>query len=117
MMIRLGSDHIDRQYGLSIFTAKSYLVDLIQLNGHKKDGETMCAAFERMIDNTERKYGCIIVLFCCDNDGGSQRGRKNLGIKGPWLLIVPCCAHQVRPSSPYDLEENWNKEKFEAQHV
>ncbi|KAJ6564026.1 hypothetical protein B0H19DRAFT_1285188 [Mycena capillaripes] len=63
-------------------------------NGHKKDGESMCTAFENMIDKTETNYGCFIVLFICDNDRGSQRGRKNLGIKRPWLLIAPCCSHQ-----------------------
>ncbi|KAJ7437344.1 ribonuclease H-like domain-containing protein, partial [Mycena latifolia] len=72
----------------------SYLVDLIQANGHKKDGASMCAAFEQMIDKTEDTYGCIVVLFCCDNDGGSQRGRKDLILARPWLLVAPCCAHQ-----------------------
>ncbi|KAJ7903186.1 ribonuclease H-like domain-containing protein [Mycena leptocephala] len=63
-------------------------------NGHKKDGASMCIAFEEMIDKTEGRYGCVIVMFCCDNDGGSQRGRKDLVQKRPWLLVVPCCAHQ-----------------------
>ncbi|KAJ7194288.1 ribonuclease H-like domain-containing protein [Mycena pura] len=72
----------------------SYLVDVFQSNGHKKDGESMCTAFGNMIDKTENTYGCFIVLFVCDNDGGAQRGRKNLAIKRPWLLIAPCCAHQ-----------------------
>ncbi|KAF7368096.1 DUF659 domain-containing protein [Mycena sanguinolenta] len=73
---------------------KAYLIDLIQSNGHKKDGDSMCLAFENIIDTAERGYGCVVILFCCDNDGGSQRGRKNLGVKRPWLLIAPCCAHQ-----------------------
>ncbi|KAJ6481303.1 ribonuclease H-like domain-containing protein [Mycena vitilis] len=73
---------------------QSYLIDLIKANGHKKDGVSMCAAFEGMIDKAENTYRCIVVLFCCDNDGGSQRGRKDLAIKRPWLLIAPCCAHQ-----------------------
>ncbi|KAJ7237891.1 ribonuclease H-like domain-containing protein [Mycena haematopus] len=60
---------------------KSYLIDLIQSNGHKKDGASMCLAFE-------------VILFCCDNDGGSLRGRKDLNLKRPWLIIAPCCAHQ-----------------------
>ncbi|KAJ7018009.1 ribonuclease H-like domain-containing protein [Mycena alexandri] len=73
----------------------SYLpLDLVQANGHKKDGDSMCAAFEVMIVKVEATYRCYVVLFVCDNDGGSQRGRKNLGVKRPWLFIVPCCAHQ-----------------------
>ncbi|KAJ6596262.1 hypothetical protein DFH09DRAFT_1072310 [Mycena vulgaris] len=67
-------------------TGSSYLVDLIQSNGHKKEWG--------MIDKAESTYGCIIVLFCCDNDGGSQRGRKDLALKRPWLLVAPCCVHQ-----------------------
>jgi hypothetical protein len=56
----------------------------------------MCLAFEGMIDKAEDVYGVIVVAFCCDNDGGSQRGRKDLVIKRPWLFGPPCCAHQVR---------------------
>ncbi|KAJ7339927.1 ribonuclease H-like domain-containing protein [Mycena albidolilacea] len=81
--------------GVNVSTKnQSLLVDLMKPNGHRKDGESMCAMFEGMIDTTESKYGCIVVLFCCDNDGGSQRGRKDLGLKRPRLFQVPCCAHQ-----------------------
>ncbi|KAJ6543742.1 hypothetical protein DFH09DRAFT_1088606 [Mycena vulgaris] len=45
-------------------TGSSYLVDLIQSNGHKKDGASI------------------------------QRGRKDLALKRAWLLVAPCCAHQ-----------------------
>ncbi|KAJ7157776.1 hypothetical protein C8R46DRAFT_1225479 [Mycena filopes] len=60
----------------------------------KKDGESMCLAFEAMIDGAEMNYGCAVVLLVCDNDGGSQRGRKNVKIRRPWVLIAPCCTHQ-----------------------
>lgn len=55
----------------------------------------MCMAFQGMIDKAEDVYGVRIVAFCCDNDGGSQRGRKDLVLKRPWLFGPPCCAHQV----------------------
>ena len=55
----------------------------------------MCVAFENMIDKAEDTYNVVIVAFCCDNDGGSQRGRKDLVLKRPWLFGPPCCAHQV----------------------
>ena len=74
---------------------QSFLVDLISSSSHKKDGASMCSAFERMIDKAEEGYGVIVVGFCCDNDGGSQRGRKDLIVKRPWLFGTPCCAHQV----------------------
>ncbi|KAJ7435413.1 ribonuclease H-like domain-containing protein [Mycena latifolia] len=74
----------------------SYLIDVIHSNGQRKDGESMCNAFCAMIDKAEREHGCIVVCFCCDNDGGSQKGRKLLIIQRPWLFGPPCCAHQVR---------------------
>ncbi len=55
----------------------------------------MCTAFEGMIDKAEELYCLIVIAFCCDNDGGSQKGRKNLVLKRPWLFVSPCCAHQV----------------------
>ena len=64
----------------------------------------MCIAFEAMIDKAEGLYNIIVVAFCCDNDGGSQRGRKDLVMKRPWLFGPPCCAHQVR-----QLCRIWNK--------
>jgi hypothetical protein len=75
---------------------QTYLIDLIHATAHKKDGPSMCLAFEGMIDKAEDIYGVIVVAFCCDNDGGSQRGRKDLILKRPWLFGPPCCAHQVR---------------------
>jgi hypothetical protein len=55
----------------------------------------MCKAFENRIDKAEDMYGMHIMAFCCDNDGGSQQGRKDLVIKQPWLFSPLCCAHQV----------------------
>ncbi|GLB45578.1 putative protein of unknown function (DUF 659) [Lyophyllum shimeji] len=75
---------------------KTYLVDLILATAHRKDGVSMCKAFEGMIDKAEDVYGVCIVAFCCDNNGGSQRGRKDLMLKRPWLFGPPCCAHQFQ---------------------
>ncbi|KAF8993152.1 ribonuclease H-like domain-containing protein [Cyathus striatus] len=75
---------------------KTYLIDLILATAHKKDGVSMCKAFEGMVDKAEQDYGVQVVGFCCDNDGGSQRGRKNLILKRPWLFGPPCCAHQFQ---------------------
>jgi hypothetical protein len=79
---------------------KSYLIDLVKTNENKKDGDSMCAMFSGMIDKAEQVYGCIVVCFCCDNDGGSQSGQKKLILARPWLFGPPCCAHQVR-SEPF----------------
>jgi len=74
---------------------QTYLIDLISATAHWKDGVSMCMAFQRMIDKAEDIYGVHIVAFCCDNNGGSQQGRKDLVLKRPWLFGPPCCAHQV----------------------
>jgi len=70
---------------------------------HGKDGASMCEAFEAMIDKAEKLYEVIVVAFCCDNNGGSQRGRKDLVLKRPWLFGLPCCAHQVRESAIFGI--------------
>ncbi|KAG5649859.1 hypothetical protein H0H81_001743 [Sphagnurus paluster] len=57
---------------------KTYLIDLILATSHKKDGDSMRRAFEGMINNAEDVYQVVVVAFCCDNDGGSQGGRKDL---------------------------------------
>ncbi|KAF8150044.1 ribonuclease H-like domain-containing protein [Crassisporium funariophilum] len=75
---------------------KTYLIDLILATAHKKDGPSMCLAFEGMIEKAEDTYGVVITAFCCDNDGGSQRGRKDLVLSQPWLFGPPCCAHQFQ---------------------
>ncbi|KAG6908652.1 hypothetical protein DXG01_003745 [Tephrocybe rancida] len=74
----------------------TYLVDLILATAHKKDGVSMCDAFEGMIDKAEEEYGVIIIAMCCDNDGGSQHGRKDVVLRRPWLFGPPCCAHQFQ---------------------
>ena len=70
---------------------------------HKKDGPSMCLACEGMIDKAEDIYGVVITAFCCDNDGGSQRRRKDLVLKRPWPFGPPCCAHQVITQATLNL--------------
>ncbi|KAK7015051.1 hypothetical protein R3P38DRAFT_3205081 [Favolaschia claudopus] len=38
--------------------------------------------------------GGIVIAYITDNDGGSQRGRKDLVIKRPYLFGIQCCSHQ-----------------------
>jgi hypothetical protein len=83
--------HIRHTYSL----VKMYLIDLILATSHKKDGSSMCKAFEGMINKAEDLYEVIVMAFCCNNDGGSQRGRKDPVLNQPWLFDPPCCAHQV----------------------
>ncbi|KAF8903395.1 hypothetical protein CPB85DRAFT_1377091 [Mucidula mucida] len=56
---------------------QSYLVKLVKTNKQKKDGKSYC----------EGSNGCIVVLCCCDNDGGSHKGRDLMPCKRPWLLF------------------------------
>ncbi|KAJ7280772.1 hypothetical protein C8J57DRAFT_1220062 [Mycena rebaudengoi] len=57
-------------------TLQLYLIDLIYTRGKKKDGKSMCKSFFDQIDKAEDMYKCIVVGYVCDNDGGSQNGRK-----------------------------------------
>lgn len=74
---------------------QSHLVQLVDLNGKGKDGQTMCKIFGDMIDTVERVYGCTIVRLTTDNDGGAQAGRDLLVQERPWILADPCIAHQA----------------------
>ncbi|CAK5275388.1 unnamed protein product [Mycena citricolor] len=76
------------------FDGKAYLVRSVSMKGRGKDGPAMCRTFIEMIDWVELEYACNVVGFCCDNDGGSQKGRKLLRVERPWLFNPPCCAHQ-----------------------
>ncbi|KAK7451264.1 hypothetical protein VKT23_012604 [Stygiomarasmius scandens] len=73
---------------------KSYMVDLYDSTADKKDGDSMCKAFEKMIDTTEKVYGCEVVALGTDNDGGSRAGRVKLEKRCPWIFTFPCGAHQ-----------------------
>ena len=62
----------------------------------------MCEAFEGMVDKAEDVYAVCIVAFCCDNDGGSQQGRKDLVLKRPWLF------GGLRTAPPIPAGIQWN---------
>ncbi|KAF8881822.1 hypothetical protein CPB84DRAFT_1751072 [Gymnopilus junonius] len=62
----------------------------------KKGWHSYVQSFGNMIDKAEETYSIQIIGFCCDNDGGSQRGRKDLIIEWPWLFGSACCAHQFQ---------------------
>ncbi|KAJ6626260.1 hypothetical protein B0H10DRAFT_1942091 [Mycena sp. CBHHK59/15] len=61
-----------------------------------KDGPSLCDLFADMIDRVEEKYGCVIIYFTTDADGGSKTGRILLGKKQPWLILPSCWAHQFQ---------------------
>ncbi|KAJ7092992.1 ribonuclease H-like domain-containing protein [Mycena belliarum] len=57
----------------------------------------LCATVDyKMIDRVEVKYGCIIIYFITDADGGSKKGRILLGRERPWLFLPSCWAHQFQ---------------------
>ncbi|KAF8161032.1 ribonuclease H-like domain-containing protein [Crassisporium funariophilum] len=96
----------DSRNAINGVNLSTYLVDLILATAHKKDGASMCEAFKGMVDKAEEKYGVTVVAVCCDNNGGSQRGRKDLVIKRPWMFGPPCCAHQFQLMLGDYFEEN-----------
>ncbi|KAJ6610956.1 ribonuclease H-like domain-containing protein [Mycena sp. CBHHK59/15] len=80
----------------SIVDFKSYLLELLEVTALKKDGPSLCTQFGEMIDRIEIHYGCIIIYFTTDADGGSKKGRILLGKKRPWLILPSCWAHQFQ---------------------
>ncbi|EJD40381.1 hypothetical protein AURDEDRAFT_127706 [Auricularia subglabra TFB-10046 SS5] len=79
-----------------VVAGKSYLVSLQKTTGDAKDGPSMCKAFIKMIDATEERYGCVVVKFLTDNDGGLRAGRNLLKVERPWILVDACLAHQAQ---------------------
>ncbi|KAJ6624745.1 ribonuclease H-like domain-containing protein [Mycena sp. CBHHK59/15] len=75
---------------------KLYLIELVEVTALNKDGPALCEQFAGMIDRIELKHGCTIIYFTTDADGGSNKGRKLLGIKRPWLILPSCWAHQFQ---------------------
>lgn len=55
----------------------------------------MAAQFKMIIDRIENTYGCVVIYFTTDADGGSKKGHVLLEKKQPWLLMPSCWAHQV----------------------
>ncbi|KAJ7720105.1 hypothetical protein B0H16DRAFT_1474563 [Mycena metata] len=75
---------------------RSYLIELVEVTALDKDGPSLCDLFADMIDRIKEKYGCIIIYFTTDTDGGSKKGRILLVKKRPWLILPLCSAHQFQ---------------------
>ncbi|KAF5387115.1 hypothetical protein D9615_001638 [Tricholomella constricta] len=66
---------------------KTYLIDLILATAHKKDGASMCRAFEEMIDKAESKYGFQLILgdYFEENKEAAETAEEATGLIG-WVL-------------------------------
>ncbi|KAJ7204125.1 hypothetical protein GGX14DRAFT_501303 [Mycena pura] len=73
---------------------KAYPLELVDAMALAKNGLAQCRQFADIIDALERKFGCRVIYFITDADGGSLKGRKQLGIERPWLFLPSCMAHQ-----------------------
>ncbi|KAJ7253812.1 ribonuclease H-like domain-containing protein [Mycena rebaudengoi] len=75
---------------------KSYTLELVDITAEDKGGPGMAKIFADIIDRMEAKYGCVVVYFITDADGGSKKGRIILGKERIYLILPSCWAHQVR---------------------
>ncbi|KAJ7077492.1 ribonuclease H-like domain-containing protein [Mycena epipterygia] len=75
---------------------KSYTIELADVTSMDKSGPGMCKQFSEIIDRIELKYGCIIIYFITDADGGSKKGRVLLGKRRRYLILPSCWAHQFQ---------------------
>ncbi|KAJ7258428.1 ribonuclease H-like domain-containing protein, partial [Mycena haematopus] len=73
-----------------------YTLELDDATAQSKDGPALCKLFGEMIDRVEGKYDCFVIYFGTDADGGSKKGRVNLGKERPWLFVPSCWAHQFQ---------------------
>ncbi|KAJ6628542.1 hypothetical protein B0H10DRAFT_1940380 [Mycena sp. CBHHK59/15] len=83
------------------FPYKSYLLELIEVTALSKDGPSLCEQFVEMIDRIEEKYGCIVIYFTTDADGGSKKGRILLGKKTAVVDFAVVLGASV-PADPRD---------------
>ena len=71
------------------------MLELVKVTSQNKDGPAMADQFEAIINRIEDRYGCIVIYFATDADGGSKKGRVILEKRRPWMLAPSCWAHQV----------------------
>jgi len=45
---------------------------------HCKDGQSMADIYEKIIDIVQKKYGCRIIYFTTNCDGGNKKGQEIL---------------------------------------
>ena len=79
---------------LTIFS-QSVTLELNKTTVQNKDGPGMADYFGEVIDHVEGKYGCTVIYFTTDSDGGAKKGRLLLQERHPWMLVLQCFAHQV----------------------
>ncbi|KAJ7751786.1 ribonuclease H-like domain-containing protein [Mycena maculata] len=83
-------------YKASDIQIDSYTIELVDVTSMDKSGPGMCRQFAEIIDRIETKYGCIIIYFITDADGGSKKGRVLLGKERRYLILPSCWAHQFQ---------------------
>ncbi|KAJ7882909.1 ribonuclease H-like domain-containing protein [Mycena leptocephala] len=90
---------------------KSYTIELVDVTSIDKSGPGMCKQFCDIIDRLEAKYGCKVIYFVTDADGGSKKGRVLLGKQRLYLILPSCWAHQFQ----LILGDYFKVNKFAAQ--
>ena len=80
---------------LLTISSQSVTLELNETTVQNKDGPEMADYFEEVIDCVEGKYGCTVIYFTTDSDGGVKKGQLLLQQCHPWMLVLQCFAHQV----------------------
>ncbi|KAJ6607786.1 ribonuclease H-like domain-containing protein, partial [Mycena sp. CBHHK59/15] len=55
-----------------------------------------CQQFIEIIDRIQTKYGCVVIYFIMDADGGRRKGHVLLGKERAYLILPSCWAHQFQ---------------------
>ncbi|KAJ6574028.1 hypothetical protein B0H10DRAFT_2347097 [Mycena sp. CBHHK59/15] len=84
-----------KKNAINAICANSYLIELVEVTALNKDGPALCEQFSAMIDGVEVKYGCIIIYFTTDADGGSKKG----------AAAREESSAELKSTSPWELQE------------
>jgi hypothetical protein len=91
------------RYELKILTSclfnqenwQPYLVASHNMTGEPKTGDTMFKIMEADKKKMEDTFGIEVVGWCSDDGPDSKKGRRLMGEKYLWMIILVCWAHQI----------------------
>ena len=77
-------------------STENYVFDNIEdITGVNYTGDFVVSKVEDSLQKMKSKYFGTIRAVTCDSDGAHRKARKDLMVKHPELVILPCSAHQV----------------------
>lgn len=77
-------------------STENYVFDNVEdITGVNYTGDYVVSKVEDAMRTMKMVYGGTIRAVTCDSDGAHRKARKELIIKYPEVVVLPCSAHQV----------------------